>query len=60
MSKEVIFFKDTRWHIAFIIKNYADSDNVDLVFYCPVTHLWQEAINVPFGARNNSPYYMRD
>jgi hypothetical protein len=47
-----------RPHVAFVIRTHDDDPHMAcLVFYCPDTHAWHEAYDVPFGDRGDGRAY---
>jgi hypothetical protein len=51
---------DVNWqpHVAFVIRTHDDDPHMAcLAFYCPDTHAWHEAYNVPFGDRGDGGVY---
>jgi hypothetical protein len=43
----VVFVKDGTDHVAFVMKTHDDDPHMAcLVYYCPVSHAWQEALDV--------------
>lgn len=49
-ADRVVYLKNGRQHVAFVIKTHDDPHMACLVFYCPDTHAWYEATDVKFSA----------
>lgn len=48
---------ETKPHVAFVIEVYSEHC-ADLVYYCPVSHKWQEAKKVEFGKQEGADYFV--
>lgn len=47
----VVYTKNSKPHVAFVIKVHDDYPHMAcLVYYCPDTHNWYEAMDVKFNA----------
>jgi hypothetical protein len=61
LADRVVFYRqgDPCGHVAFAIETHADDPHCAcLVFYCPKTHQWYEALNVQFGQCADSDYFV--
>jgi len=56
MADRVVYFKAGKPHVAFVTCVHS-AHCANLVYYCPVTHAWQEASNVTFGFAEGGDYF---